>query len=63
VAKVERDRYMHALAETFPDYGWQSNVGYGVKKHAEALKEVGVSAHHRQSFAPIRAIRDAKNNI
>lgn len=53
VAKVTRDRLMVALAQQFPGYGWERNAGYGVKAHAEALKSLGVTPHHRRSFAPI----------
>ena len=50
MAKVTRDRMMHALAETFPAYGWQTNVGYPTKAHYAALAEQGPSPYHRRSF-------------
>jgi len=56
IAKVHRDRLMAALAEEFPGYGWERNAGYGVKAHREALGRLGVTPHHRRSFAPIRAL-------
>ena len=56
VAKVFRDRLMKKLGEEHPDYGWASNAGYGVAKHLAALRLVGVSPHHRKTFAPIRQI-------
>lgn len=56
VAKVTRDRQMVALAQQFPGYGWETNAGYGVKAHAEALKSLGVTPHHRRSFKPIHKI-------
>lgn len=56
LAKVFRDRLMTELGESFPDYGWAQNAGYGVEKHRKALSLVGVSPHHRRSFAPIRQI-------
>jgi len=56
VAKVFRDRLMKNLAEEHPGYGWEQNAGYGVPKHLAALKLVGVTPHHRRSFAPIRQI-------
>ncbi len=58
VAKVFRDRLMTKLGEEYPDYGWGQNAGYGVEKHRLALELVGVSPHHRVSFAPIRKILD-----
>tara|TARA_A100000171_G_scaffold36532_1_gene35247 strand:+ start:71 stop:694 length:624 start_codon:yes stop_codon:yes gene_type:complete len=54
IAKVERDREMKRLAALFPGYGWERNAGYGTKAHQEALDSLGVTPHHRRSFAPIR---------
>ncbi|HAK99356.1 MAG TPA: ribonuclease HII [Rhodobiaceae bacterium] len=54
VAKVTRDRMMVALDAEFPGYGWAGNKGYGVKMHQEGLARLGVTPHHRRSFAPIR---------
>ena len=54
IAKVTRDRLMCELAADFPGYGWHSNKGYGTPAHAEAITLLGVTCHHRQSFAPIR---------
>jgi ribonuclease HII len=53
MAKVTRDRIMFDLAQQFPGYGWETNAGYGVKAHAEALTRLGVTPHHRRSFKPI----------
>ena len=50
VAKVTRDRLMHALHDAFPAYGWRTNVGYPTKAHYAALAEHGPSPHHRRSF-------------
>lgn len=36
-------------------YGFESHKGYGTKKHLDALKEHGVTVHHRRSFAPVAA--------
>ena len=54
VAKVTRDRIMHGLARRYPGYGWETNVGYGTAKHGEAIRRLGVTVHHRRSFAPVR---------
>jgi ribonuclease HII len=54
VAKVYRDNLMTELAKEFPVYGWASNAGYGAAVHMAALKEVGVTLHHRKSFAPVK---------
>ncbi len=50
VAKVTRDKLMRELHEDFPNYGWQSNMGYGTKFHIAALREHGPSKHHRKLF-------------
>lgn len=53
IAKVTRDRMMKELARDFPDYAWEKNKGYGAPAHRAGLDAVGVSPHHRRSFAPI----------
>jgi ribonuclease HII len=50
LAKTYRDDYMKDLADRFPHYGWEQNMGYGTAKHREAIKMLGVSPHHRMSF-------------
>jgi len=54
VAKVTRDRIMHALASRYPGYGWERNVGYATAEHGRAIRRLGVTPHHRRSFAPVR---------
>lgn len=56
LAKVTRDRIMAGLAREHPAYGWEKNAGYGVPAHLDSLRLVGVSPHHRKSFAPVRKI-------
>jgi len=53
VAKVTRDRIMAGLASEYPGYGWEHNAGYGTREHADALSRLGVTPHHRRSFAPV----------
>lgn len=55
-AKVCRDRLMVDLAQQHPGYGWESNAGYGTKAHSEALRNLGVTPHHRRSFKPVHNI-------
>ena len=54
VAKVRRDGYMRKLAEEFPGYGWETNVGYATRDHRNAMAKLGITPHHRRSFAPVR---------
>jgi ribonuclease HII len=56
IAKVTRDRLMVALAETYPHYGWEKNVGYGTALQQQGLAKYGVTPHHRKSFQPIQRI-------
>ncbi|HCP01058.1 MAG TPA: ribonuclease HII [Rhodospirillaceae bacterium] len=55
-AKVTRDRLMTELADMHPGYGWERNAGYGTPEHRQGLESLGVTVHHRRSFAPIREI-------
>jgi ribonuclease HII len=50
VAKVTRDRIMDRYHRRFPDYGFDTNRGYGTEKHWEALWRLGPTAIHRRSF-------------
>src|SRR6202035_5494056 len=54
VAKVTRDRIMHALAGRYPGYGWETNVGYATAEHGAAIRRIGITPHHRRSFEPVR---------
>ena len=53
VAKVARDAIMVDLAQQHPGYGWETNAGYPTAAHREALRNLGVTAHHRRSFGPV----------
>ena len=50
IAKVYRDRFMKEYAQKYPEYDFENNVGYGTKKHIEALKEYGITPIHRLTF-------------
>lgn len=63
VAKIGRDAQMAALAQQHPGYGWERNAGYGTKEHQNALLDLGVTPHHRRSFAPIRKILMQGKNL
>lgn len=56
IAKVTRDKLMWALAQHYPGYSWETNVGYPSKSHREALQNLGVTPHHRRSFKPVHNI-------
>ena len=50
LAKTERDKIMLELHQEFPQYHWDKNKGYPTKLHRLALKEFGITPHHREGF-------------
>lgn len=50
VAKVYRDNLMTEYAKKYPYYDFENNVGYGTKKHIQAIKDFGITPIHRLSF-------------
>ncbi len=50
LAKTYRDEYMRKLAQEYPQYGWDRNMGYPTKEHVEAIIRHGYTPHHRKSF-------------
>ena len=50
VAKVTRDRMMVEFDKIYPEYDFAGNKGYGSATHIEALKKIGPTPIHRQSF-------------
>ncbi len=50
IAKNYRDELMQKLSREFPQYGWETNVGYPTEVHRKALMEFGPTAWHRRSF-------------
>lgn len=63
LAKVYRDRLMDKYAESYPQYGFENNKGYGTSKHFEALKKYGVSSIHRKTFEPVKSMLNNVSNI
>jgi ribonuclease HII len=56
MAKVYRDNLMINLSKKYPNYSFETNVGYGTKKHRDALLKYGVTDIHRRSYKPIRQL-------
>lgn len=52
LAKTWRDEYMVKLAQQYPRYGWERNMGYPTEEHIEAIRKYGMTEHHRRSFHP-----------
>ena len=59
LAKQARDRELVALSEAYPHYGFERHKGYPTRDHIDALRQHGVSEHHRRSFAPVRDLLTA----
>ncbi|MBY0598340.1 ribonuclease HII [Bacillus bingmayongensis] len=54
IAKVTRDRMMKELGKEHPEYGFEQHMGYGTKRHLQAIETYGVLEEHRKTFAPIK---------
>lgn len=50
LAKTFRDDYMDRLAEEYPQYHWESNMGYPTREHRAAIQQYGVTPYHRRSY-------------
>ena len=50
LAKTYRDEYMLRLHEQYPQYHWDTNMGYPTKAHYEAIRQYGITPYHRKSF-------------
>jgi ribonuclease HII len=51
IAKVARDTYMTGIHEEHPAYQWDRNKGYASAEHRQAINDLGLSPHHRSSWA------------
>ena len=52
---------MARLALRYPGFGWERNAGYGTAEHAGAIQALGVTRHHRRSFAPVAKALNQNN--
>lgn len=50
LAKTYRDEFMLNIHADFPQYGWDTNKGYGTAFHRQAIAEHGLCPYHRKSF-------------
>ncbi|WP_208378920.1 ribonuclease HII [Cumulibacter soli] len=57
LAKVTRDRLMCALAEQYPQYGFDVHKGYSTAAHQSALAANGPCPQHRMSYQNVRSHR------
>ncbi len=56
IAKVARDKIINDLGKKYKGYCWEKNCGYGTKQHLKAIKNLGVTIHHRKKFSPMSKI-------
>ena len=52
LAKTWRDEFMRKIAQEYPQYGWEHNMGYPTHEHIEAIRKYGYTPWHRMSFHP-----------
>lgn len=50
LAKTYRDELMRKIAQEFPMYGWERNMGYPTPEHIDAIRRYGLTPYHRRSF-------------
>ncbi len=50
LAKVTRDRLMMEYGETYPEYKFEKNKGYGTKEHYAGIEKSGFCPIHRRTF-------------
>ena len=53
IAKTHRDALMVEMHKEYPQYGWDSNKGYGTLFHRNAITGHGLSPYHRRTFSPV----------
>lgn len=54
LAKTYRDEYMLRLHEEYPQYHWDTNMGYPTKAHYESIRQYGITPYHRKTFKLIK---------
>lgn len=56
-AKVKRDKFMTDIADTYINYGFETHMGYGTKRHKLAIEAYGIIDNfHRLSFVPLKKL-------
>ncbi len=62
LAKTARDAQMLELHAVYPEYGFDRHKGYGTALHMAALRRLGPTPAHRQSFSPVRESKNINKN-
>ncbi|MCJ7508447.1 MAG: ribonuclease HII [candidate division Zixibacteria bacterium] len=63
IAKVTRDRLMLKYHQTYPQFHFDQNKGYGTKLHLDALKTYGPCEIHRFSFNPVKLCKEKQRPL
>ncbi len=59
IAKEFRDNYLKTVIHSqYPQFGFDSHVGYGTKVHLEAIKQYGVLDIHRTFYKPLQRLKN-----
>lgn len=53
IAKHHRDGMIKRLAEDYPGYGWEVNMGYPTPAHLKGLRALGLTPLHRANFKKV----------
>ena len=61
LAKVTRDRLMHAYDKLYPEYNLKQHKGYPTAAHMAAVTKYGASPIHRRTFAPLKHMEFDEN--
>ena len=54
------DMIDEAMAEKYPEYGFERHAGYGTKEHVAALEKFGPTPIHRKTFEPVKSLLRAR---
>lgn len=54
IAKERRDELMREMHKLYPEYSFNTNVGYPTREHRRAIAELGPCAIHRKSFNKVK---------
>jgi ribonuclease HII len=54
IAKEKRDGLMRAMHDLYPQYGFNTNVGYPTRDHRMAISQHGPCPIHRKSFNKVK---------
>lgn len=53
IAKQHRDSMIRTLAQEYPGYGWEVNMGYPTPAHIQGIQELGITPLHRKNFRKV----------